>query len=107
MDALFHKAVDAKAKRQSQGDIRCLAGHKRQPDNGDEGHANRCRLRLVERFLQEDDAERHRNKRVDEVAQRGVGNMPGVNRNDVSAPVDRNGDTTREHPSPRACAKRP
>ena len=87
-DQLLHHAVQAEAGRQGQRDPGRTAVVDGEHGDRDGRDAHRRPLQRPQPLAEDDHAEQHAHQRVDEVAQRGLDDLPGVDAVDEDQPVD-------------------
>ena len=82
------QAIATEAGGQRQSDPWQPAVAQRDDDDGDDTQRDRNPLNAAQVFLEHDDAERDAHERSDEVTERRLEDVAGVDRPDVDAPVD-------------------
>ncbi|MNT35257.1 hypothetical protein D3C72_1712780 [compost metagenome] len=88
---LAQQAVQAERARQAQRDPRRRARIDGQPGHAHRGDGYRQPLHAAQALLQHQHAQQHVDQRIDEVAQAGFDHMSCVDRPDVQAPVEGDG----------------
>ncbi|KAG1534558.1 hypothetical protein G6F50_015530 [Rhizopus delemar] len=101
-DQLAQQPVQPERPGQAQRDPRRRAGIDGQPCHAHCRHRHRHPLQAAQAFLQYQPAQQHVHQRIDEVAQAGLDHMPGIDRPDVQAPVEGDGQARYQQDRQRA-----
>ena len=86
-DALLHEAVCGERQREGDGDPRRAAVVDREVDARDDTDRDGEPLQTPQLLTEHEDAEHHRHERVEEVPERGLGDVAARHGDDVDRPV--------------------